>query len=270
MLLIQVTSPRTNVFEGLSSPCNVKLMSVQWKMNVITIFCSSLQYSFLDNHEQQKATLAVFSPHTTCLHSPMEATAKASTLSCGHFIFDLSSGTVISYQHLGLGENYPSLLFFHLNKGFWIKYSGKIPTLCFLFGRNNSSHSPVFSQAKYKQGIKGGRGKLEIFLQTQRVATVSSQDSCSLWPLWLKFSEGSISQEAPQQLRKKQGQQRLWSQTSWHTTPLFMQQHFLMQSFHVNEKIDLETFRSYLNYLLWSHYFLGKIQMLFQVRFSAG
>lgn len=47
------------------------------------------------------------------------------------------------------------------------------------------------------------------------------------------------------------------------------QQHFLMQSFHVNET-DLEMFRFCLNYLLWSHYFLGKIQMLFQVRFSAG
>lgn len=43
-----------------------------------------------------------------------------------------------------------------------------------------------------------------------------------------------------------------------------------MQSFHVNEKTDLETFRLCLNYLVWSHYFLGKIQMLFQVRLSAG
>lgn len=186
-----------------------------------TIFYFSLQYNFLEIHEQQKATLAVFSPHTTCLHSPMEDTAKGCTLSCAHFILDLSSGTVISYQHLGLGENYPSLLFFRLNKGFWLKYSRNIPTLCFLFGKNNSSLSPVFLQAKYKQGIKGGGGKMEIFLQTQRAATVSSQDSCPLWPLWLKFSEGSISQEAPQWLRKKQGQQRLWSQTSWNTTPLF-------------------------------------------------
>lgn len=29
-----------------------------------------------------------------------------------------------------------------------------------------------------------------------------------------------------------------------------LQQHFLMQSFHVNEKIDLETLRFCLNYLL--------------------
>lgn len=69
------------------------------------------------------------------------------------------------------------------------------------------------------KGIKGR--ELEIFLQTLRVATVSSQDSCSLWPLWLKFSEGTVSQEAPQWLRTKQGQQRTWSQSSWITTPLF-------------------------------------------------
>lgn len=43
-----------------------------------------------------------------------------------------------------------------------------------------------------------------------------------------------------------------------------------MESFHVNARTDLETFSFCLIYLLWSQYFLGKMQMLFQVRFSAG
>lgn len=145
-----------------------------------TIFYFALQSSFLEIHEQQKATLAVFSPHTTCFQSPTEHTAKACTLSCAHFILHLSSDTVIYYQHLGSGENYPPLLFFHLSKGFWLKQSRNVLTLCFLFVKNNSSLSPVFSQAKYKQGIKGGGEKMEIFLQTQRAATVSAQDSCPL------------------------------------------------------------------------------------------
>lgn len=81
-----------------------------------TIFCYSVQYSFLENHEQQKATLSVFSPHTTCPYSPMED--EACTLSCAHFILDLSSGTAISYQHLGLGENYSLSCFSTWTKGF--------------------------------------------------------------------------------------------------------------------------------------------------------
>lgn len=42
-----------------------------------------------------------------------------------------------------------------------------------------------------------------------------------------------------------------------------------MESFHVNANTDLDMFRFCLIYLLWSRYFLGKMQMLFQVRFSA-
>lgn len=63
------------------------------------VFCFSLQYSFLEDHEQQqKVTLAVFSPRTICFHSPMEVTAKACPLSCAHFILYLTSGMVIAYQ----------------------------------------------------------------------------------------------------------------------------------------------------------------------------
>lgn len=48
-----------------------------------------------------------------------------------------------------------------------------------------------------------------------------------------------------------------------------LKQYFVMESFHVNRRTDLEMFRFCLIYLLWSQYFLGKMQMLFQVIFSA-
>lgn len=43
-----------------------------------------------------------------------------------------------------------------------------------------------------------------------------------------------------------------------------------MERFHVNARTELKTFRFCLIYPLWSQYFQGKMQMFFQVRFSAG
>lgn len=78
------------------------------------IHYSTASWRMMNNRKLHNQS--VFSPHTTCLHSPMED--KAGTMSCALLILDLSSGTAISYQHPGLGENYPSLLLFHLSKGF--------------------------------------------------------------------------------------------------------------------------------------------------------
>lgn len=112
-------------------------------------------------------------------------------------------GSLTSCQHLGLGGNCLPLLLFQLNEGLGLKNSGKIMSILYInfFGWYKEYTSPVslfLKDRNTNKGIIGWHWRLGIFLQTATAAAVSSQDSCSLWLLWLKFSEKTVSYKAPQ------------------------------------------------------------------------